>query len=460
MLSRAKKNSSRKSLVVAAATGVIVVVASAITYWYSIENYVKQWDSKVYSGVRIEGIDLSGKSKAEAVQLLNDELRKFTDDKKIIVKVQDKKFQLDYKTINPQYDIEAAVNEAIKYGKDKRLLAKKKLIKSYTVTNINMNFKYDSEELNKFEKNIASKIDRKPKDASINIINKAIKINEDQAGVVLNKELLDKNLKEALTGSWNKDIVVDGEIQVANAKINKEQLSKIDGVLSSFSTDYSTSTEARANNIAIAAKACNGKIVMPGDTFSYNATLGERTYEKGYREAPIYKNNEVVDDVGGGICQVSTTLYRAAMRANLKAVERHNHSFKATYSPLGLDATVTWGYLDYKFKNTYDFPIYIEAVISGRTVSFNIYGNKAGLGGKRYDLVSDAPTVTTAKVTEVNDPSLPEGQVVMDEKPIDGYKVRSYLVTYENGKEVAREAVAYDTYVKKDGVRRVGTKRE
>lgn len=460
MLSRAKKNNSVKSLIIAAAAGVIIVVASSITYWYSVDKYVRQWDSKIYSGVRIEGIDLSGKSKAEAVQLLNNELRRFVDDEKIVVKVQDKNFQLDYKTIKPQYDIEAAVNEALKYGKDKGVLRKKELIKSGPETKINLNFKYDTEELNKFEKSIASKVDRKPKNASVNIINGSIAITEEQSGIVLNKESLDKNLKEALTGAWNKDIVINGEIEVANAKITKAQLSKIDGVLASFSTDYSTSTEARANNIAIATKACNGKIVMPGDTFSYNATLGERTYEKGYKEAPIYKNNEVVDDVGGGICQVSTTLYRAAMRANLKVVERHNHSFKATYSPLGLDATVTWGYLDYKFKNTYDFPIYIEGVTSGRTVSFNIYGSKAGLGGKRYELVSDTPIVIPAKVTEVNDPNLPEGQVVMDEKPIDGYKVKSYLVTYENGKEVAREAIAYDTYVKKDGVRRVGTKRE
>ncbi|MBK1812639.1 VanW family protein [Clostridium sp. YIM B02505] len=460
MLGRAEKNNSMKSLIIAAAIGAVVIIASAITFWYSIDNYVKRWDSKIYTGVRIEGIDLSGKSKAEAVGLLNNELKRFVDDKKIIVRVQDKKFQLDYKTINPQYDIETAVNDALKYGKDKGLLHKKKLIKSGPVTNINLKFKYNSEELNKFEKSIASKVDKKPKNASINIINGSIAVTEEQSGVVLNKELLDKNLKKELTGAWNKDIVVEGQIEVANANITKEQLSRIDGVLASFSTDYSTSTEARANNIAIAVKACNGKIVMPGDTFSYNGALGERTYEKGYREAPIYKNNEVVDDVGGGICQVSTTLYRAAMRANLKAVERHNHSFKATYSPLGLDATVTWGYLDYKFKNTYDFPIYIEAMTSGRTVSFNIYGSKAGLGSKSYELVSDEPTVIPAKVTEVNDPNLPEGQVVMDEKPIDGYKVKSYLVTYENGKEVAREAVSHDTYVKKDGVRRIGTKRE
>jgi vancomycin resistance protein YoaR len=459
MLGRAKKNNSMKFLIIAAA-GVIVVVVSATTYWYSIDNYVKKWNDKIYSGVKVEGIDLSGKSKSETVQLLNDELKKIVDNKKIIVKIQDKKFQLDYKTINPQYDVEAAVNEALEYGKDKGILDKRKLIKNGTANNINISSKYDNEELNKFEKSIASKIDKKPINASVNIINGSIAITEEKSGVALNKELLDKNLKEALTSAWDKDIVIDGEVVVANAKITKEQLSRIDGVLSSFSTEYSTSTEARANNIAIAAKACNGKIVMPGDTFSYNGTLGERTYEKGYKEAPIYKNNEVVDDVGGGICQVSTTLYRAAMRANLKAVERHNHSFKATYSPLGLDATVTWGYLDYKFKNTYDFPIYIEAVTSGRTVSFKIYGSKAGFGSKRYDLASDIPTVIPAKVNEINDPSLPEGQIVMDEKPIDGYKVKSYLVTYESGKEVAREAVAYDTYVKKDGVRRIGTKRE
>ena len=126
----------------------------------------------------------------------------------------------------------------------------------------------------------------------------------------------------------------------------------------------------------------------------------------------------------GGICQVSSALYRAVMRANIRSVERHNHMMPVGYAELGLDATVAWGYLDYKFKNTYDFPIYIEGIAGNGTVTFNIYGDPAALGGNTYELVSEN-LGTDAQGNS---------------------KAKSYQVTYKNGVEINREYIATDTY--------------
>ncbi|MDZ4941438.1 VanW family protein, partial [Clostridium perfringens] len=133
---------------------------------------------------------------------------------------------------------------------------------------------------------------------------------------------------------------------------------------------YRDTGDGRVRNMQIAAETVNGTIVMPGEEFSYNALIGDTTPDKGYEKANTYVGNKIVPDYGGGICQVSTALYRAAMRANLRSTERANHSLTGSYSEPGLDATVAYGFVDYKFKNSYDFPIYIQGYVGGGSVSF------------------------------------------------------------------------------------------
>ena len=144
-------------------------------------------------------------------------------------------------------------------------------------------------------------------------------------------------------------------------------------VLGSVSTNH-TNDANRNTNLKLACKAINGKLIRPGETFSYNATLGERTEKKGYKPAGAYMAGKSVQTVGGGICQVSSTLYYACLKADLEIVERTAHGFTVSYMPYGMDATVSWGSLDYKFKNNTDYPIRIEAWVSDGQVHVKLIG--------------------------------------------------------------------------------------
>ena len=144
-------------------------------------------------------------------------------------------------------------------------------------------------------------------------------------------------------------------------------------VLGSVSTNHTNDSNSNTN-LKLACKALNGKIIRPGETFSYNATLGERTEAKGYKPAGAYMAGKTVETIGGGICQVSSTLYYACLKADLQIVERTAHGYTVSYMPYGMDATVSWGSLDYKFKNNTDYPIRIEASVSGGQVHVKLIG--------------------------------------------------------------------------------------
>ena len=147
-------------------------------------------------------------------------------------------------------------------------------------------------------------------------------------------------------------------------------------LLSSFSTKYSVRATARTTNLKLAASKINGTVLMPGETFSYNKVVGARTIAAGYKEAPIYVSGEVVDGLGGGICQITSTLYNAVVYANLDIVERTNHQFVPSYVTASRDATVVYGSLDFKFKNNRNYPIKINCSVSGGIANFQIFGLK------------------------------------------------------------------------------------
>ena len=147
-------------------------------------------------------------------------------------------------------------------------------------------------------------------------------------------------------------------------------------LLSSFSTKYSVGATARTTNLRLAASKINGTVLMPGETFSYNKVVGARTIAAGYKEAPIYVSGEVVDGLGGGICQITSTLYNAVVYANLEIVERTNHQFVPSYVTASRDATVVYGSLDFKFKNNRNYPIKINCSVSGGIANFQIFGLK------------------------------------------------------------------------------------
>lgn len=148
-------------------------------------------------------------------------------------------------------------------------------------------------------------------------------------------------------------------------------------LLSTFSTKYSASNKSRTTNLTLAASKINGTVLMPGETFSYNKVVGARTIAAGYKEAPIYVSGRVENGLGGGICQIASTLYDAAVYANLEIVERSNHQFVPSYIGASRDATVVYGAIDFKFKNNRDYPIKITCSVSGGVANFKIWGLKS-----------------------------------------------------------------------------------
>lgn len=193
-------------------------------------------------------------------------------------------------------------------------------------------------------------------------------------------------------------------------------------LLSSFSTNYSTSATDRTTNLRLAAEKINGTVVMPGETFSYNKVVGARTIAAGYKEAPIYVQGKVVNGLGGGICQITSTLYNAAVYANLEIVERSNHQFVPSYVTASRDATVVYGAIDFKFKNNRDYPIKLVCSVSGGVASFQIFGLKTD---NEYDVeISSYVTGTTTS----------------------SIYSEAYKILKQNGQIVSKELLSKDIY--------------
>lgn len=226
-------------------------------------------------------------------------------------------------------------------------------------------------------------------------------------------------------------------------------------LISEFSTKYDASNRNRSQNLAIAAEKINGTVLMPGEEFSFNQVVGKRTIEEGYKDAKIYQNGQVVDGLAGGICQISSTLYNAVVKANLEVTERRNHSFTTSYVRAGQDATVVYGVIDFKFKNTRTYPIKISASVNSGIAEFKINGIKEEV---EYS-VSLYP-VTTATIPYntqyIQDPTLMPGQQAVVQAGSNGLKVTTYKDTKLDGKLISREVVSNDTYSPMNAIIRVG----
>lgn len=228
--------------------------------------------------------------------------------------------------------------------------------------------------------------------------------------------------------------------------------------LSKYTTIFDAGVKNRAHNIALAAKTINGTILLPGETFSYNGILGNTNKEKGYKLGTAYVAGKVVESYGGGICQVSSTLYNSVLYANLEIVERYNHSYVVNYVPAGRDATVAYGGKDFKFKNSRNYPIKIVASAKNGVVSISIMGIKEE---KEYEVVLTSTVLSTTKRSVVyqNNKSLEEGKQKIIQKGYDGKKSIAYKILKYNGKTISKTVLSKDTYKPMNQIIEVGTKK-
>ncbi|NFN93927.1 vanomycin resistance protein VanB [Clostridium botulinum] len=454
-----KVSSNKKKIIIGICAFAVITSALFTGYFLSISKIVEDWNDKIYLGVAVQDINIGGMTKEEAREKLAQDLQGRIGDKKAIIKVDGSEFELLYSDISPVYNLDNVLDEAINFGKDHSALKKYSYIKNkgQEKHEINLNLSYDEEKLKACEEAIKDKVQTEPKDATLSINGSNFSVVDEVVGKSINMEEFDKKLKEAITGHINEENIISMELETVQPKITNKDLSKINGIIGSYSSNYGTSSEGRSTNIDISTKAINGVVLMPGDVFSFNEVVGPRTVERGYKEAATYVGNKVEPGIGGGICQVSTALYRAVMHANIRSVERRNHSMSVGYAKPGLDATVSYGDIDYKFKNNYDSPIYIEGNTYNKVMTYNIYGNVSELGGKTYDMVNEIIQTIEPTVKVVEDATLPEGQEVTESGGMTGYKVNSYQLTYENGVQTNKELISTDYYTAVDIVVKKGT---
>ena len=226
--------------------------------------------------------------------------------------------------------------------------------------------------------------------------------------------------------------------------------------LSTFTTRYDVSDVDRTTNLRLACQKINGTVLLAGETFSYNDVVGARTVAAGYKNAKIYEAGQVVDGLGGGICQISSTLYNAALLANLEIVERRNHQFVTSYVSAGRDATVVYGSTDFKFKNTRQYPIRIIATANAGIATISIYGIKEE---NEYTFKFSTKTISTIPYSTqyIDDSTLPQGTEVVKQKGANGLITQTYISKYLNGKLISTELLSRDTYSAMTRIVRRGT---
>ena len=282
-----------------------------------------------------------------------------------------------------------------------------------------------------------------PQDAHYDVRTKKLEGGEEGYG--FDTEAVKAALEEAAYGETLEFPFAAIAPTVTREAVEKELFKDVLGTF----TAKSSSKKNRDVNLGLACKAISGITMYPGDTFSYNKTLGERTPEKGYKPAGTYIGNETVNTYGGGICQVSSSLYYSALCAELEIIERTNHGFLPSYMPRGLDATVNWGTLDFQFKNNLDYPIRIEATAKGGTTTITIYGTETRNYRVKLDatVISKTPYATEYQVMEAGNASgYKNGDVIVS--PHSGYYVESYIYKYdlETDKLIAKEYIDDSRY--------------
>ena len=228
-------------------------------------------------------------------------------------------------------------------------------------------------------------------------------------------------------------------------------------LLATFSTKYNAGDTNRTTNLKLSAGKINGTVLLPGDEFSYNKIVGERTIQPGYKMAATFSGGKVVDGLGGGICQISSTLYDAVVMANLDVTVRRNHQFVTSYLPGGKDATVVWGSQDFKFVNSRKYPVRITATVSGGVATVQVWGVKEEV---EYDITIETKKTATIPYTTqyVKDSTLPKGTQKVVQNGNNGSKYEAYKVMRLNGEVVSRTLLSKDTYNAKNKIVKIGTK--
>lgn len=411
----------------------------------------------IYENIFIENIDVSRLTKTQAINLLK---KKFNtiDDNEITIQYGKEKTVESFSNFQAQYNIAEAVDEAYNYGRNGTLSERfqKVLAIKNNALKLKLVYSCDVSQLSEIVNNYAQRFDIAPKEPEFSRVDGEFIAKPGAAGISIDKEKLADDIKRVLNSK--KSGTVEVVSNVVNPKYKAEEFAKATNLLGSFTTYFVEGVNNRNQNIITAASKINNSVVLPGEVFSTNKEFGETTYENGYRVAGTYLNGKIVDGMGGGMCQVSTTLYMALLHAEAEIVERANHSMKVGYANYGFDATLAGDYIDLKFKNNTDYPMTIESVLTNKGITVNIYGfeTRDATRKLKFESVLVSETQPGAEIIK-KDPTLPLDKRVVDVAQKTGYKYQLYKIVYENGIEISRSPVNTSTYRAIQGEVRIGT---
>lgn len=418
---------------------------------------IEKWEDKIYPGTTIHGIDVGGLTVEEARELIETELMAPLKERRVRFTYANTRDWMSYGKL------EVAIDDAV-YAN--ALASGKSGSEEEKLAFINNGRPLDLTPLLTFDENYVDEVVERAARAELEYSREKIArrvegrmvLREDATDAILDKEAYRSAIIRAIDFDPENNAYIEPVVTRVPTKVTQAELDPIDTKLTTFATRYRNSSDSRKYNIALAADMISSTLIMPGSEYSFNRSIGGGAGERnGFQAAGIYSGLDLVQEPGGGVCQVSSTIYNIALNLGITPTQRDNHGMKVSYLPPGMDAVVYSPYLDLKFKNPFDDPIYIIAHADGEELRFNVYGAADALDGYSYEYEQEVYDLNEAVTKEIKDPSIPKGAIVLDPSPKDGYKAKVYKLTYRNGSLVKRELFTDDEYKRSDGKLRIGT---
>ena len=404
----------------------------------------------ILKGVSIDKLDVSGMTREEALAAL-ESYEKNLGGQSIKLGIGDNVIEAKLSDLGVTFDNEDLVDEAIGVGHAGNIVKRYKDQKDlqHSGKTFPLSWQTNEDTVRTYVEDNCTKYDKKAQNASLTRENGAFNFVAGTEGLELNVDSAVRTISDYLENSWTSDNteVLNLETQVTEPEGSAEELANIKDLLGSFTTSFSTSGSNRCKNVSSGASHINGTVLYPGEEFSAYETVAPFTEANGYAMAGSYLNGEVVDSMGGGICQVSTTLYNAVLRAELNVTERSPHSMTVHYVDLSEDAAIAGTYKDFKFVNSTEYPIYIEGyTTSDKKITFNIYGKETRDKNRTISFESQMVSETPATTILQEDAGQGIGYKAVSSKGSSGYVAELYKIVKVNGVETDRIKVNKSTY--------------
>ncbi|TEB17629.1 Vancomycin B-type resistance protein VanW [Pelotomaculum sp. FP] len=420
-------------------------------------GFFRSATERVLPGVEVLGVQLGGLTKAEGVTRLG-EVEKTLRASRVVLRYQDRTWNLLLNEVGFNLNEEAVMDAALQAGRSGSLYKRWQEKKQFQKTGLALSpvFEYDREKLSSQVGELADEIIVEPVDATFRVnSNDTVSIVPAKDGIGVDLDRLEKDINNFLGAGLKQEVNLTLIPVAPSRSTDFVESMKVDGLLSRYTTAFDPSKTSRSYNVSVAAQAFDELLIMPGHEVSFNKVVGPRSTEAGYKNAPVIVNNEFVDGPGGGVCQVSTTLYNCILLANLDIIERSSHSLPVSYVPIGRDATVVYDAIDMKFRNNTDSYLYIKSYVSGGQLTIKIYGNTKF----KRDVTVNSWIIREIEpqVIYETDASLPKGEEVVKQEGSKGFIAAAERVVRLKGVVEKRERLPSSDYNPVNKIIAVGT---